>query len=149
MSDSFTKLVFLGQLASTHTMTGVIWFVQVVHYPLFAAAGQETFAAYERRHTALTTWIVGPPMLVEAGTAGLLLWFRPLGVELSQVIAGIALLAVCWLSTALLQVPCHERLSQGFDAIVHRRLVRTNWLRTVAWSLRALLTLWMSWSAFQ
>ena len=55
--------------------------------------------------------------------------------------AGLALLAVIWLSTALVQVPLHRRLQGGFDAAAHRRLVRTNWLRTAAWTLRAALAL--------
>ena len=40
-------------------------------------------------------------------------------------------------------------LSQEFDKAVHQRLVWTNWLRTVAWSLRALLVLWMAWATLQ
>ena len=42
---------------------------------------------------------------------------------------------------ALVQVPLHRRLQGGFDAAAHRRLVRTNWLRTAAWTLRAALAL--------
>jgi hypothetical protein len=88
-------------------------------------------------------------MLVEAGTALGLFWFPPLGVSTWQLAIGLALLAVIWLSTALVQVPCHKRLSQGFDAATHRRLVGTNWIRTVAWSLRGLLVLWMALVSFR
>ena len=51
----------------------------------------------------------------------------------------MGLLAVIWLSTALIQVPLHQRLGGGFDAEVHSRLVTSNWIRTVAWTLRGLL----------
>ena len=54
---------------------------------------------------------------------------------------GLFLLLVIWLSTALLQVPCHNRLVNGFDPKIHHRLVKTNWIRTVAWSLRAIIAL--------
>ena len=87
-------------------------------------------------------------MLVEAGTALLLFWFRPAGVSIWLVWAGVILLAGIWMSTALLQVPCHETLAKGFDADVHHRLVSTNWIWTVAWSLRGLLVLWMAWEAW-
>ncbi len=146
MSDALIRLIFLTNLAATLFMTGVIWFVQIVHYPLFCGVDDAEFLAYEQRHTALTTWVVAPPMLLEAVTALLLFWFHPLGVSTWQLWAGVGLLAVIWLSTALLQVPCHEILSRGFDTAVHQRLVSTNWIRTVAWSLRALLVLWMVWS---
>jgi peroxiredoxin Q/BCP len=50
------------------------------------------------------------------------------------------------MSTAWIQVPCHSELSQRFDAVVHQRLVTSNWIRTVAWTVRGLLTLGMAWS---
>ena len=149
MNDVLVRLLLLSHVAATWHMTGVIWFVQIVHYPLFAATGTEGFSAYERRHTSLTTWVVAPPMLVEAATAVLLIWLRPPGVLTWQLWAGVILVAVIWLSTALLQVPCHQLLTNGFDAVVHQRLVSTNWIRTVAWSLRGLLVLWMARAAWR
>lgn len=149
MLDPLTRLVLLGQLASTLYMTGLIWFVQVVHYPLFASVGGPAFPPYEQRHTALTTWVVGPPMLIEGLTAALLLWHRPAGVPPALIWVGLALVAVNTLSTAFLQVPCHEALSAGFDAAVHQRLVVTNWIRTAAWSLRGGLVLWIAWASFR
>ena len=139
--------LLLIHFASTLFMTGVIWFVQVVHYPLFDRTGSAEFPVYHGRHSVLTTWVVGPPMLLEALTAVLLFWFRPTAVATWQLAAGLALLAVIWLSTTFLQVPGHGLLSRGFTADAHRRLVRTNWVRTAAWSLRALLVLWMTRSA--
>jgi hypothetical protein len=147
MNDNLIRLVFLSHAAATWYMTGLIWFVQIVHYPLFAAVGSEEFSSYEQRHTSLTTWVVAPPMLLEVATAVLLFWFRPPGVSVWQLWVGIILLAAIWLSTFLLQVPCHETLSNEFDEIVHQRLVSTNWIRTIAWSLRGLLVLWMAWVA--
>jgi hypothetical protein len=60
------KLVLLAHLAVTLFMLGVIWFVQVVHYPLFAKVGQEGFTLYSKAHSHLTGYVVGPPMLVGA-----------------------------------------------------------------------------------
>ena len=41
-------------------------------------------------------------------------------------------------------MPLHGRLAQGFDAVAHRRLVSTNWVRTAGWSVRGLLALLMT-----
>jgi hypothetical protein len=82
-------------------------------------------------------------------TALILFWHRPAGVTGAQLWIGVALLAVIWVSTAFIQVPCHEQLSQEFNKAVHQRLVGTNWLRTTAWSMRSLLVLWMAWAALQ
>lgn len=121
----------------TVAMTGLIWFVQVVHYPLFAAVGESGFRAYESRHAVLTTRVVAPLMLAEVAAALWLLASRPSTVT----IAGAVLLAGIWLSTAALQVPCHRRLAGGWDAAVAARLVATNWIRTAAWTARGLLAM--------
>jgi hypothetical protein len=124
--------------AATLAMCGVIWFVQIVHYPLFKRVGTSGFSEYEASHERLTSFVVMPLMLIEAATAiGLTVWLsaRPL------VWWGLALLLVIWVSTFAVQVPQHRLLEGGFDAVAHRRLVRTNWLRTIAWSVRGTIAL--------
>jgi hypothetical protein len=143
MDDTIAGLVLLPHLAATLFMVGVIWFVQVVHYPLMAGVGRAESVAYEQAHTRRTGWVVAPPMLIELATGILLLWVRPAGVPLAPAVAGAALLAVVWISTQWVQIPCHNRLSRAFDSRTHRRLVSTNWARTTAWSLRGLLVVWM------
>lgn len=133
--------LFLLNLASTLFLTGLIFFVQMVHYPLFNQVGQSQFMAYHQQHTFWTGAVVILPMIIEALTALALLWFRP--VWLSPILAGIgfALVAVIWLSTAFLQVPQHDALSQGFQQANYTVLVKSNWVRTFAWSLRSALLL--------
>lgn len=138
-------LLLLANAAATLFMVGLIWFVQVVHYPLMARVGEKGFVAYSEAHSRLTSYVVGPPMLLEAATTALLLAVRPSGVPFSAALLGAGLLALIWLSTALLQVPRHTALGRGFDRREHHALVATNWLRTAAWSLRGLLVLWMAW----
>jgi len=128
--------------ACTLMMTGLIWMVQLVHYPLFARVGAEGFTRYQREHTRRITWVVGPLMAAEGLTALSLLVLGGPSLR-GPALAGLALLAIIWASTALLQVPCHERLSQGRDAAILARLVRTNWIRTAAWSIRGVLALVM------
>ena len=120
-------------LIATLFMAGVIVFVQVVHYPLMRQVGAVEFIGYEREHTVRTGWVVVPPMIVELISAlGIAAMSRG-GEQASLAFTGVALLAVIWVSTGLLQAPAHGRLIRGFDAAVHRRLLLTNWIRTVAW----------------
>lgn len=135
--------LLLVNLAATLYMTGLVWFVQVVHYPLFGQVGKPGFAGYEAAHTRLTTFVVAPPMLVEALTAVLLLSVRPRFAPTAAMAAGTALVALLWLSTFLVQVPRHGVLAAGYNARAHSVLVATNWLRTAAWSARAVLLLWV------
>lgn len=143
MADGFslTWWMVVVHLAATGMMIGVIWFVQVVHYPLMALAGEDGYPAYQAEHQRRTGIAVAPPMLLELAT-GAWLALRPSPfLPASAAWTGLALLAVVWLSTFLLQVPQHRRLERGFDAAAHRRLVRGNWIRTVAWTLRGFLLL--------
>jgi len=123
-------------LVATVFMAGLIAFVQVVHYPLMSSVGETSFVAYEEGHTVRTGWVVVPPMLVEVGAAVWLVVLPPSPGSAALAWMGLGLLGVVWLSTALLQAPAHGRLMGGFDPIVHRRLVHTNWIRTVAWFAR-------------
>jgi hypothetical protein len=74
------KAVFLAHLTATLAMVGIIWFVQVVHYPLFERVGKCGFQAYSAADSCLTGLVVGTPMLVEAATAVAPLFSRPSGV---------------------------------------------------------------------
>ncbi len=142
MSD-IAKCILLLQVAATLAMVGVIWFVQVVHYPLLAQVGHEGFRRYEMDHQRLTTWVVAPLMLTEMATAVLLLWWRPLGLGAPAVWLGLGLLALIWLMTYAVQVPQHASLALAYDPAMQQRLVSGNWYRTAAWTARGLLTLWM------
>ncbi|MFM9123628.1 MAG: hypothetical protein ACKOSO_00265 [Actinomycetota bacterium] len=123
-------------------MTGVIWMCQVAHYPLLHEVG-DGLPAYQRRNRVRTTYVVGPAMLVELVAAAVLLVARPAAVPAWAAWLGIALVATCWAVTVLLSVPAHERLSARYDAAALDRLVRTNWIRTAAWTGHGALALWM------
>ena len=138
------KALLLLHLLATLTMFGAILIVQVVHYPLFSGVGVERWAAYEAAHQTRITWVVGPAMLLELGTAVALVWMRPTGLPLWMLWSGLVLVGVIWASTAFVQVPLHNTLMVGFDGDAHARLVGTNWIRTVAWTLRTVLVLWMT-----
>lgn len=128
---------------ATLAMVGLIWFVQVVHYPLFELASETRFERFAAQHQRRTSYVVIPLMVTETGSALALLVTPPLGLEREPLWLGLLLLAVIWLSTALLQVPLHRRLDNGHDVAAIRRLVRSNWLRTVAWTARGGLALFL------
>lgn len=130
------SLLVVVHAAATWAMVGLIWFVQVVHYPLFQRVGAASFSVYETEHQRRTTWVVMVLMPVELVTGIALFWLRPDTVAQEVVWVGAALLGVVWLSTALWQAPFHGRLGAGYDAGLVRRLVASNWLRTLTWSLR-------------
>lgn len=133
-----TGTVFHIHLACTAAMTGIIWYVQWVHYPGFASVDQNHWPAFHRRHTGMTGAIVAPLMIGEAITGLILLALHPAWV------AGwisLGLLTVVWLTTFMQMVPLHHRLEKNPNASLIRRLIEANRVRTAAWSGRFLLLL--------
>ena len=139
--DATVKWTLLLQVSATLAMVGLIWFVQIVHYPLLAKVGRDAFRRYELDHQRLTTWVVAPLMLTEAITAAILVWSHPVGVSSTLLWAGFGLLISIWAMTYLVQVPQHASLVLAYDVGLHRRLVLGNWYRTLAWSLRGVLVI--------
>ena len=142
------EALFLSQLSATLFMTGLIWFVQIVHYPLFddvlSHATPTRFGSYAIRHGNRTSYVVFPPMFVELVTAFAALFpsLRPTFVTQTQAIASAALVLLLWLSTGLLQVPLHTALAKSPTPRLIQRLVLSNWLRTLTWTARAALLLY-------
>lgn len=132
-----SSMLQTAHLLAAAYMTGVIWFVQLVQYPMFHLTDGADAAAGHREYTRRMGIVVMPVMLAELALQGVWTWTSP-GLRSG---IGAALLATIWLSTFFLQVPCHQRLSRGHDPATQTRLVRTNWIRTLAWTARAL---WIS-----
>ena len=134
--------ILLACVFSTFAMTGLIWFVQIVHYPLFASVGREQFTKYEQRHAFLTTWVVLPLMFLELGTS---IWLAIETADASKpiMVGGAIATVMIWASTFALQVPQHRILERGFDDAAWRFLVNSNWIRTVLWSVRSVSLCWV------
>ena len=127
-----------SHLYVTLVMAGSIWSVQWVQYPLFATVGPSDWARYHETHMRRIGFVVAPLMLVEVMTGVAILWLVPASTEL--FVASFSLLVV-WGSTFVIQVPLHRELSLAWSPSKVRTLVRGNWIRTAAWTLRAVLLL--------
>ena len=136
MSDINLLIV---HLVATCTVFGILLVIQVVHYPLFSLVGTEEFPSYEQEHMRLISYVVIAPMLLELVTGAWLVYREPVGIPQWMLICGVALIAVFWISTMVLQGPLHPKLATGFDPDLHRKLVSTNWIRTVASFLRVIV----------
>lgn len=138
------NVVLLANLVATVVMIGVIWFVQIVHYPLLSVVPVEAAAATAVEHQRRTGFVVAAPMAVEGVTTLALLVAVPDGVAAWMPWVGGVLLAVALGSTVFLSVPRHARMAANPDARVGRELVVTNWPRTIAWTARGALCVAMA-----
>jgi len=127
---------------ATLLMVGIIWFVQLVHYPLMLYVRTADFRRYSQVNQSRTAFVVVGLMFVETLPIG---WF-PNSTAAPAFVGSVLFLVVVWVSTAAFQMPLHRALLGGFEEHLIQRLVRTNWLRTVAWTARSVLVgaVWFS-----
>ncbi len=131
--------VLIANLVASCVMTGVIWFVQHVHYPLLAQVEMGQAVAVAEEHQRRTGHVVALPMAIEGLTTLALLAQQSAGVTWFLPWIGAILLAVALGCTVFLSVPLHAKMATNPDALVGAKLVATNWPRTFAWSLRAVV----------
>jgi hypothetical protein len=141
---NIAEALFLVQVVTTLPMVGLILIVQVVVYPQFANVPADSFVAYHNFHMRRITPVVALFFLPEmAASAAMILW-RPEWISLPEAALGLALTVVLIMSTLFLQIPCHNKLSAGYNRTQIELLVRTNFVRTLAWCARGVLvTCWL------
>lgn len=132
-----TDLLLVAHAAATWAMVGLTWTVRGVHYPLFVHAAAD-FGAFHRGHVTRITAVLAVPWAVEGLTA-LALPFVLDGSDRVLAVIGLALVVVLAGLTWFGAVPAHDRLGNGFDPEVHRRLLAVDGLRVGLWTVRGLL----------
>ena len=143
MSPRITEIAAVAQVVGSVGMFGVIWIMQIVHYPLMRFVSGEQFARFETAHRVRISWVVGPLMLIEGVCVLAFLFAPPAGLPwwLPWVGAGVEAVAIG--TTAFVSAPLHERLNANFDQATLNRLIATNWIRTIAWTCRAAVAIAM------
>lgn len=129
--------VLLLHAAATWFMLGVIWFVQLGQYPLFANVGMNSFSAYYSRYTKAISLIVILPMFTELVTGAILLGLLAGSDRWNLCAIGFIFVLLIWGSTVFIQVPLHRTLEKSFSDKTQRLLVGSNWVRTFLWTARS------------
>jgi hypothetical protein len=131
--------LLLAHMGLCFFMTGLIWTIQVVHYPTFRYVDSIKFTDFSLFHGKSITPITALPMILEFVTGALLLfYFRSALTALN-----FAFIILIWMSTFFLSVPIHNQLAVARDEALIEKLILTNWPRTILWTLRSGLLLWM------
>jgi hypothetical protein len=129
-----TELVVNINLAISCALVALIWIVQLIIYPGFQKIPSNKFSAYHRWYVKRISTIVLPLMLVELWMSA---WWLKSGSTTSVPAISAFIVFIVWLSTFAIQVPIHKHLTSGKDEVLIRRLILSNWIRTLAWSTKA------------
>jgi len=143
VNPRIAEIAAVAQVVGSVGMFGVIWMVQVVHYPLMRFASGEQFARFETEHQMRISWVVGPLMLIEGVCVLAFLFAPPAGLPWWLPWAGAGVEAIAIGTTVFVSAPLHGRLNAHFDQATLDRLVATNWIRTIAWTCRAAVAIAM------
>jgi hypothetical protein len=137
-------IIFLGYLATSGYNAGVLWAMQLMHYPLYTLVGEGDFVRYisANNQRAVPTAII--PAVLNIIFSGLLLWRRPGAVPQAGAVVALALSLGVLAASLAWQAGIHTKLAHdGKSPRLIRQLVSTNWVRTALDTLQLLLALWM------
>lgn len=123
---------------------GQMWVLQLMHYPLYRDIGGAEFAAYvaaNNRHAVLPAIL---PSLATLVLSIVLVFRRPPMLSVALVLAGVACNVAVLLSTLVWQGRLHGELARvGKSDVLIDRLVATNWVRTLSFTVQAALAMVM------
>lgn len=136
-------MILIINLVAAVFLAGLSWYLQIVHYPLFAYIDKRSFLEYHIYHLKKNMFLIFIPMLVE-GAFTILFAF-----DYSYLIPPmIPFLCLClstsmWLITFSHIAPLQDKLTtEGLDKDVVKKLLEINWIRTIGWTVKMLLLLY-------
>lgn len=136
METSLVSIGFNLQIFCSLFMVGVIWLIQLVHYPSFQFIQHDKFFSFNCFHQKMMTYLVAPIMVLELLAGVALLFAQTLS---SFTLLNMVSIVFLWGMTFLVSVPLHTKLlNYAYNLAVIKQLIRTNWPRTIIWSLRAI-----------
>ncbi|MDZ7718626.1 MAG: hypothetical protein U5K72_07420 [Balneolaceae bacterium] len=135
------SLSFIANIFCSFSLFGLIWCVQLVHYPFFLRSDKTNFIEHIGFHKQRISIIVVPLMTIELATSGILVFEFQQFAGLN--IFGLIVVILIWLVTFFVQVPIHNSLSDGYNESLVQKLIKTNWIRTVLWSAKSFSSLYI------
>ena len=124
---------------STSLMVGIIWVIQLLHYPTFHFIKESDYVEFQHFHMQRISFIVVPVMIIELLSGFMLVYY----FRSNLLILCLIILLVIWLITFVFFTKLHQSLLGGYDKIIVNKLVQINWSRTVLWSLRLIILIYI------
>ena len=124
---------------STSLMVGIIWVIQLLHYPAFNFIKESDYVEFQHFHMQRISFIVVPVMILELFSAFMLVYY----LRSNLLILCLIILLVIWLITFVFFTKLHQSLLDGYDKKIVDKLVKINWSRTILWSLRLIILIYI------
>ncbi len=129
-------LLIVLHIVSTSIMVGVIWVMQLLHYPALLYVKNETFRQFQNFHMTKISIIVVPIMLIEL-VSGFIIYLQ--GERSFEFLASFVLMIILWIMTGLIFTKFHSKLRKSKDIRIINKMIFLNWYRTLFWSMRLII----------
>ena len=133
--EILSKVHFL----STSLMVGIIWVIQLLHYPAFNFIKESDYVEFQHFHMQRISFIVVPVMILELFTAFMLVYY----IRSNLLILCMIILLFIWLITFVFFTKLHQSLLDGYNKTIVDKLVKINWSRTILWSLKLIILIYI------
>ena len=133
------SFIFLLNLVLSFIAVGLIWTIQLVHYPSMKYIPKDRFPEYHNFHSIRISILAIPLMFAELVTSIILLYQNLNNAIQTIFLVNLILVLLIWISTFLIQVPLHNALSKEKNTEKLSKLICTNWIRTILWTARSIL----------
>ena len=124
---------------STSLMVGIIWVIQLLHYPAFHFIKESDYVEFQHFHMQRISFIVVPVMVLELFSAFMMVYY----IQSNLLILCFIILLFIWLITFIFFTKLHQSLLGGYDNTIVDKLVRINWSRTILWSIRLIILIYI------
>ena len=131
--------LYFIQIVCNSYLVSLVFMTQFITYPTFLHIDKDKFSEYHRKYVNNISFIVAPVMLIELLTLLLIAYFS----KDFLIIKSLILLLVIWLTTFFIMIPSHNRISKSFNIKEINRLINYNWVRTILWSFKLLLIIFL------
>ena len=132
-----TLCLSISNIVVNSILLGIIMMTQFVSYPLMKNYN-ENFHTIHQNYMKRMGYVAGSMMVLEFLIISFLFL---LNFENKVITAMFLITCLIWLSTFVIQVPLHQELTKKKENKLIQRLINTNWIRTILWSVKLVLSL--------
>jgi hypothetical protein len=137
-----TNFVFVLFIGFSLYNLGYILNGQLQHFALYPHLNPNGFADYMTQNNKFAFLPAVVPGFINLLLSVMLIWLKPAYLSDWNVYLFIALNVIVTVSTFIWQRSLHVELAEtGFDAAKIQLLLRTNWIRTIAYSIQGITIL--------
>ncbi len=136
--------LYFIQIVCNSYLVSLVFMTQFITYPTFLDIDKDKFLEYHQKYVNKISFIVAPVMLIELLTLSLIAYFS----SEFLIIKSLILLLVIWLTTFFIMIPSHNRISKSFNKKEIISLINYNWVRTILWSFKLLLIIFLYFEKF-